>query len=170
MPLTSIRRLVLFVALTSFACGCSSAPTTPTPTQITVRSVTVSGNASFTDGGQTSQFTATAMLSNGLMQDQTRAAAWLSSNTAVATIDRTGLVTSIRNGQTQISATYQSVSGTKTVNVTVPTDRPGAPSKRGNLTITSMGVSDAGQGALGDWQYKVTVHLRETGGNHDGTV
>jgi len=27
-----------------------------------------------------------------------------------------------------------------------------------------MGVSDAGQGALGDWQYKVTVHLRETGG------
>ncbi len=27
-----------------------------------------------------------------------------------------------------------------------------------------MCVSAAGQGALGDWQYKVTVHLRETGG------
>ena len=38
------------------------------------------------------------------------------------------------------------------------------PSTRGNLEINSMGVSDAGQGALGDWQFKVTVHLRETGG------
>jgi hypothetical protein len=27
-----------------------------------------------------------------------------------------------------------------------------------------MGVSDTGQGALGYWRYKVTVHLRETGG------
>ena len=41
---------------------------------------------------------------------------------------------------------------------------PTAPSTRGNLTITSMAVSDAGQGALGDWQYKVAVRLRETGG------
>jgi hypothetical protein len=39
-----------------------------------------------------------------------------------------------------------------------------AQSTRGNLEINSMGVSDAGQGALGDWQYKATVHLRETGG------
>ena len=39
-----------------------------------------------------------------------------------------------------------------------------APSTRGNLTITSMGVSDAGQGALGNWQYKVSARLRETGG------
>jgi hypothetical protein len=38
------------------------------------------------------------------------------------------------------------------------------PSIRGNLTMISMGVSDAGQRALGDWQYTVTVHLRETGG------
>ena len=30
--------------------------------------------------------------------------------------------------------------------------------------MSYMSVSDAGQGALGDWQYKVTVHLRETGG------
>ena len=39
-----------------------------------------------------------------------------------------------------------------------------APATRGNLTMTSMAVNDAGQGALGDWQYKVTVRLRETGG------
>ncbi len=39
-----------------------------------------------------------------------------------------------------------------------------APSTRGSLTVTSMGLSDAGQGAPGNWQYRVTVHLRETGG------
>ena len=39
-----------------------------------------------------------------------------------------------------------------------------APSTHGNLEIISLGVSDAGQGARGDWQYKVTVRLRETGG------
>jgi hypothetical protein len=33
-----------------------------------------------------------------------------------------------------------------------------------NLTITSVAVSDAGQDALGHWQYKVIVHLRETAG------
>jgi hypothetical protein len=37
-------------------------------------------------------------------------------------------------------------------------------STRGNLTITSVAVSDAGQDALGHWQYKVIVHLRETAG------
>jgi hypothetical protein len=35
---------------------------------------------------------------------------------------------------------------------------------RGNLEINSMWVSADGQSALGDWQYKVTVRLRETGG------
>lgn len=49
--------------------------------------------------------------------------------------------------------------------VTAPsTPAPAAPSTRGNLEINSMGVNDLGQGAPGDWQYKVRVHLRETGG------
>jgi hypothetical protein len=48
---------------------------------------------------------------------------------------------------------------------TAPSTRPAtAPSTHGNLEIISLGVSDAGQGARGDWQYKVTVRLRETGG------
>jgi hypothetical protein len=48
---------------------------------------------------------------------------------------------------------------------TAPSTRgPTAAFTRGNLEINSMGVSNAGQGALGNWQYKVTVHLRETGG------
>jgi hypothetical protein len=49
--------------------------------------------------------------------------------------------------------------------ITAPSTRPTtAPSTRGNLEINYIGVSDAGQGASGDWQYKVTAHLHETGG------
>ena len=37
-------------------------------------------------------------------------------------------------------------------------------STRGNLTMAYMALNDAGQGAHGDWRYKITVHLSETGG------
>ena len=46
---------------------------------------------------------------------------------------------------------------------TGPTPAP-AQSTRGNLTMVYMILNDAGQGAHGDWRYKVTVHLSETGG------
>ena len=48
---------------------------------------------------------------------------------------------------------------------TAPTTAPTpAPSTRGNLMMAYMILNDAGQRAHGDWQYKVTVHLSETGG------
>jgi hypothetical protein len=48
---------------------------------------------------------------------------------------------------------------------TAPTLAPAQSlSTRGNLTMAYMALNDAGQGAHGDWQYKVTVHLSETGG------
>jgi len=37
-------------------------------------------------------------------------------------------------------------------------------STHGNLLFGSMSVVDAGQAAVGGWQYKVIVNLRETGG------
>jgi hypothetical protein len=48
---------------------------------------------------------------------------------------------------------------------TAPSTREvAAQSARGNLEINSMGVTDAGQGAPGDWQYRVRANLRETAG------
>jgi hypothetical protein len=47
--------------------------------------------------------------------------------------------------------------------VTAPTPSQ-SQSTRDDLTITSVAVGDAGQDALGHWQYKVIVHLRETAG------
>jgi hypothetical protein len=48
---------------------------------------------------------------------------------------------------------------------TAPTTAPTPPlSTRGNLTMAYMALNDAGQDAHGGWQYKITVHLSETGG------
>jgi hypothetical protein len=144
------------VALTSFSCGGTSAPTTPTPLTTPtpkVSSVTVSGNTSFTNSGQTSQLTATATLSNGLTQDQTRAAEWLSSNKAVATIDPTGLLTSIGNGHTEINAIYQGVRGFTEITVKgAPSSAPPNPTFTLSGIVTEEGrpVANARVGALVD--------------------
>ena len=56
--------------------------------------------------------TATARLSNGTTQDVTSSGAvWSSSNTDVATVSSTGRVTHISNGQVEIGARFQSVTG-----------------------------------------------------------
>jgi hypothetical protein len=80
--------------------------------------------------GQTSQFTAKAKLSNGTTQDVTTQATWESSNAAVATVSATGLVTVQAFGSTDISASYQSVTGRVSLSVAV--------------TVTSVQVGAAG--------------------------
>ena len=56
--------------------------------------------------------TAIAQLSNTVTQDVTRSGAvWSSSNPSVATVDSTGRVTHLSNGQVQIAARFQSVTG-----------------------------------------------------------
>lgn len=116
-----MKRLLAAVSLCAFsaACGSSSSPSAPTPPAVTLTRVTVAGNASFTDRGQTSQLTATANFSNGTVQDQTLAAAWASSNVAAATVSTTGVVTAVGTGTATISATFQNVQGTAAINVAV---------------------------------------------------
>jgi uncharacterized protein YjdB len=75
---------------------------------VTVSSVSVS----CTPDGSAYACTAVASFSNGTTQDVTRAgAAWSSSNPGVATIDSTGRVTAIANGQVEIAARFQSAVG-----------------------------------------------------------
>jgi hypothetical protein len=105
--------------------GCSgkSTPAAPSPTsgatvQPTVISVTVSGTTPFV--GATAQFIATAVLSNGTSPVITGQATWSSSNTAVASVRSSGLITGIGLGEADITALYQSVSGTIHVAVVEP--------------------------------------------------
>lgn len=61
--------------------------------------------------GVTTQFTAIAAFSDNTTKEVTNVAIWQSSNTSVATVN-SGQVRGIANGETDISATYQNVTGT----------------------------------------------------------
>lgn len=67
--------------------------------------------------GTPQQFTATGMFNNGSSQNLTNTAAWSSSNTSVATVSTTGLVSGVTSGIITLSAQSGSVIGTVTVSV-----------------------------------------------------
>jgi len=58
-----------------------------------------------------------ASLSNGTTQDVTGQATWQSMNAAVASVSNAGLVTAVAPGSADIRASYQSISGTVTLEV-----------------------------------------------------
>jgi hypothetical protein len=100
----------------------TAGPTTPsTPSAPTVTSVTVTAPSSSVKPGDSSQFTATAVMSNNSTQTVTNQSTWQSSAAAVATVSSTGFVATIAAGETDIRATYQSVMGSARVVVTAPT-------------------------------------------------
>ena len=72
-----------------------------------LQSIAISPSAASVAKGLTQQFKATGTYSDGSTQDVTTMVTWMSSNTAYATINQSGLATSTTGGQTQISASYQ---------------------------------------------------------------
>jgi len=70
--------------------------------------------------GLSQQFTATGTYSDTSTHDLTSLATWGSSQTAVATINATGLATTLTQGNTSISATLGSVVGSTTLTVSPP--------------------------------------------------
>jgi uncharacterized protein YjdB len=68
--------------------------------------------------GATQQFTATAAQPDGTSIDVTSQAAWTSSDPLVATVNSSGLASSLRAGTTTISAAYGSTLGRTTLTVT----------------------------------------------------
>ena len=113
--------LTLLLACLAGACGTDSNPAAPVSPSATpavkVTSISVTGTTPFA-AGQTIQFTATATLSNNTTQDCTATATWKSSNTTVATVSGGGLVTAIRTGEADVTATCQGVTGSRHVLVT----------------------------------------------------
>ncbi len=71
--------------------------------------------------GVTQQFTATAAQAGGSSIDVTAQAVWTSSNTSVATVNSSGLASTLGAGTTTITATYASTAGTTTLTVTSTT-------------------------------------------------
>ena len=90
------------------------------PTAITLESVTVTpSNPTITPTG-TQQFVATALYSDGSTPIVTNLSTWTSSNTAVATINSSGLATAVGSGTTTITATFNGVPGSTTLTVSTP--------------------------------------------------
>jgi hypothetical protein len=84
----------------------------------TLQSITVlPSNPTIPQIGQTTQFVALGTLVGGGEVDLTNIATWVSSNTPVATVGNTGLVTAVSCGTTTVSAESQSIVGTTLLTV-----------------------------------------------------
>jgi len=93
------------------ACG-SKSPGSPTPN---VTSLAVTGTAPAI--GLSSQFTATATLSDGSTSNVTPQASWQTANPLVFTVTNTGMVTGVGGGVADVSAIYQQIRGSTTVTI-----------------------------------------------------
>jgi uncharacterized protein YjdB len=100
--------VAIAIALGAAACGSSTTPST-------VTSIAVTGTTPAI--GASSQFTASAAMSDGTTQDVTSLATWQSSNTSDATVSTSGLVTGVAAGTVVVQATYQNVTGSDQITV-----------------------------------------------------
>jgi hypothetical protein len=109
---------------TATACTGSSVdnPVSPTPEPAIAATVTalVVTNRSITEA--TMQMTATARMSDGSTRDVTPLATWQSSNTSIATISSSGLLTIVGNGDVEVRATYLAATGAVRLVLTRPPD------------------------------------------------
>lgn len=115
---TMFRSVVVLLAVIAVNAACSSDPVTPAPTPPATPAVTgvaISGFDAIRTGFF-SNYTATATLSNGTTQDVTATATWTSSNLNVGSV-AAGRLDGNAHGSVVITASYQSISTTKTVSV-----------------------------------------------------
>jgi trimeric autotransporter adhesin len=94
-----------------------SQTTTATITAPTISAISVTPEAMTLPIGISQQFTATAIYSDGSTVDLVSGVAWSSSSTAVATIDNTGLASTVAAGTTTITATVGALTDTASLTV-----------------------------------------------------
>src|SRR5512132_1195645 len=100
---------------------------TPTPSPVAaVSTVVVSGWLSPLTVGQSVQLSATAITASGVSRSVTREATWGSSNSLVAIVSPSGLVTAQGVGPAEIRATYDNKTGALPLAVEGPVP-PSAP-------------------------------------------
>jgi uncharacterized protein YjdB len=107
-----IRHFKTLILAAGIAMAVTACSTTPSPT---VTSITITG-PQLAIGGS-GQFTATANFSDGTTLNVSASSTWTSSNTAVATVSATGLVTGVSDGGVTITATYLGTSSTDTAQI-----------------------------------------------------
>jgi uncharacterized protein YjdB len=102
-----------------------SGSTTVTVTAATVASITITVPVASIAKGTTAQLTATCNFSDGTTQDCTTQVSWTSGDNRIAEVSNAsgtqGLVTGLGIGSTSITGTFNGISGSATVTVTVAT-------------------------------------------------
>jgi hypothetical protein len=130
---------------------------------------------------QTSEFTATATLSDSTREDTTLRATWLSSNTAVASVSPTGLVSANGFGMANITATYQNLTGTFIVTVARVTGqivgnhpliklRDGSVQIKAPFTLLAPGPIDVTANVAGYLRYWRIAILLQSGAGCSGVL
>ncbi len=122
----------------------------------TLTGVVITPAAWTMQAGTTQQFTATATLGANTIFDETQASKWASSNTSVATVNSTGLVTAVAPGSATITAVYSTRKGSNVITVT-STAPPnlGQWSAPKNLGIAAIHMALLNTGKVLTWQYPV---------------
>src|SRR5213076_3051662 len=127
--------------------GTSSISVTPVP----VASVDVTPATASVQAGQTVQLTATPRDAGGNPLSG-RTVTWSSSNTAVATVSNSGLVSGVTPGTATITATSEGKSGTSSITVTP-------------VPVASVDVTPATASVQAGQTVQLTATPRDAGGN-----
>ena len=148
---TGVRAGTATITATSEGQGGTATITVST---VPVASVTVSPATASVQAGQTVQLAATPKDANGNPLSG-RTVTWASSNSAVATVGGSGLVTGVTAGSATITATSEGKSGTSAITVTAP-----APAPVASVTVTPAPASvPTGQ------TVQLTATLKDANGN-----
>src|SRR6185503_4596269 len=118
LSITSLRSPLACALALAVLVDCGGSDATPTgPAKTPVAAVTVTGSSSAMVVGSTLQLTAAAVDANGATLTD-RTITWTSSDTAVATVTASGLVSALASGSATIQATAETKSGSMAISVT----------------------------------------------------
>jgi uncharacterized protein YjdB len=133
--------------------GTISATASITVTNATLVSLAIAPLASSMPASAVKQFTATGTFSDNSTEDMTNSVLWSSSAASIATIDNSGLATSIAMGNTTITAAWGAITQSTTLTVS-------------NVTLVSITISPA------DPRLEVHTSLKfsATGNYSDGST
>ena len=155
--ITTLAAGATVVTATSAGLSGGAALTVDPAASVPVASTSVELAASSLNPGQTTQATATTRdASNAVLTG--RAVSWSSSNSAVATVSGSGLISAIAVGTAQITATSEGRSGSATLTVTSGPPAPPAPVASVAVALSSASIT-VGQTT------NATATLRDASGN-----
>jgi len=112
-----VRNIFASLMMALLLCGCGGGSGSSSPPAVTLTSINVTTTSPIIAAGTTAQFKATGIYSDNSSQDLTASVAWVSSPSAVATINNLGVVTALSAGSSTISAASGAISGHTTLTV-----------------------------------------------------